>query len=195
MVGQPALGAAGRTEEEVGGPAQDQHLEQGDDGVAGPSDPGPEARAAGQGSGYMGFALGEVVGLGVVDGMAALPREVGDHQRCVQQVADRVLEHLVLGEGAVTQGQKGPSSNDWNGGDGQGHCQVHERSSGRDLEAPVGNGRSHVGSGGHRHFDNGHEARFWSVEGRIEESGPTRSVRRPARTVTRWASIPYKLTN
>jgi hypothetical protein len=49
----------------------------------------------------VGLALGEVVGAGVVHGVAALPGEVGDQQGRVEREPDAVLEPPVAGERAV----------------------------------------------------------------------------------------------
>eukprot|EP00959_Pyramimonas_sp_CCMP1952_P074274 1552008-Pyramimonas_sp.AAC.1 len=90
--------------------------------------------------GHVGLALGQVVGLGVMHGMAPLPGEVGHKQQRVQNVPNSILEGFVVRERAVsTLVRHDPAA----GGDG-----AVDKSVG-DPGGPVGRGHgdAEVGQG------------------------------------------------
>mmetsp|Transcript_36948 Transcript_36948/g.80499 ORF Transcript_36948/g.80499 Transcript_36948/m.80499 type:complete len:398 (+) Transcript_36948:525-1718(+) len=106
VVGLTAHGAAGGALQQVQRPPDQQHADgvhQGEGALAerlAELVHGLRALVGGQG-GHVGLALGDVVGAHVVHRVRPLPRKVRHQQERVQDVADGVLDELVVGEGAV----------------------------------------------------------------------------------------------
>ena len=98
---------AGHTEEEIQGPAQEQVGDQGQDSegpsAQPPAQPINQAPRGGADPGrHMGFTAFEMVAVGMVHRMAALPGEVGHQQQAVQHEAHPALHVTVGVKGVVT---------------------------------------------------------------------------------------------